>query len=1041
MRSKNLKKISLTALISLEVFMMSFSSVLAQSMSSSPSMPGSGVKGSTLLGSSGGSVYPSPSEVAAEIEQRYHLDPISMQNAGETFNVASQKTDAPQVTIVFNPASPKPGEKITANAVPMYFGNANMKALYYTWYINHRGDLKIVPNEWKIEASRIIAGNGFDWKRAMGKGNYDYDKLLPKDQRTCDVDSPPDFCSADNKYKFSTVSSADSDGYRAFFGGDDQQKNKLGGNVMDDMGKYADLITCIASVTEENDAGTDTDKATPIKDLITSKLISRIIATCNSQIADALKLDDGQVLSWVTQIVHTIRDNTNWQDVFTLDLQEPYLHINAAGLGAFRDKVVKAVREVIEKEAEKLYNQMPKCYIHDFGTGTNYEMVRKNTSGWISGCGHQFPVIVNANDYGKLCTVLSSYWNLGSLCEKLNGASDWQNIGLVGIGNNNYDKLEEFFFRTNPDDPSTADNGNKDEANVAGLGQDSFTWTYQAGDKVGVIVEGVGITPTKYEDSSKMIMWAYPKNDCKVPEDKIGEKSIIVKGYPVKIPTVEMTQKDINDCLIKNLVDPTEGGQSAKVDVNLSYTPDSPINDSTDYKGDYLQSEGDELIINSTVSNVKDKNFLKYNWEINYLDSEGNISGAETGKPLTKAQIPGLKQTSGFGLDSIRFPLNFPDYKGNFYLKVHLTVRENIFKGVANEGNADVFILVSSTGGKIKVFPTAVDASGNISLVDGTGNGLCADRTQVEGVVCPVMKNQIVGLKVDETKNKMTDMAWTLDGKPLPCLEGTNCSGNSENTNIAYFPVLKNTGEQYSVSLIANNADGEKVNLTRTFEVTDPQVSLACADESKASCHPEQLGTFVGIDGTKYPDESTDSFEVEADKSVTLKANVNMPIQNLYQASWSFDGMTIPVGDSDIAKALQSYAEQTLGVKLGVDEKTQAPTLIFNTDKAINDSYAISFGGIYSQDNNTKQFLANNWNVDFNQFYEKPIGSEIEAKVIAAPATDVGIKAQSQKILATLFTGFPVYFAFLFRIFLTTLLILFTSWLVMSFTEYSNERY
>lgn len=90
-------------------------------------------------------------------------------------------------------------------------------------------------------------------------------------------------------------------------------------------------------------------------------------------------------------------------------------------------------------------------------------------------------------------------------------------------GDESFNKDEEEFWRTNPDDPDTAETGHSDEANVAGLGARSFIWNYQSGDQLGVVVEGTSVSTTPYEDSSYKIMWAVPNNTCGNLEDYIDE--------------------------------------------------------------------------------------------------------------------------------------------------------------------------------------------------------------------------------------------------------------------------------------------------------------------------------------------------------------------------------------------------------------------------------------------------------------------------------------------------------------------------------------
>lgn len=88
-------------------------------------------------------------------------------------------------------------------------------------------------------------------------------------------------------------------------------------------------------------------------------------------------------------------------------------------------------------------------------------------------------------------------------------------------GDGDFDMREEEFWHTNPNADDTAATGNGDEANVAGLGVSSFTWTYDEGDKVGVVVEGISVEPTQVADSSYRTMWALVNNKC-----DLGSKSV-----------------------------------------------------------------------------------------------------------------------------------------------------------------------------------------------------------------------------------------------------------------------------------------------------------------------------------------------------------------------------------------------------------------------------------------------------------------------------------------------------------------------------------
>ena len=174
---------------------------------------------------------PSPSDVASQLESRYHISTSSVQNMAESFNTSNSKLPAPEVSLSFSPNDPTLGEKITATATPMYFSNSSPQSLYYTWYVQHpecpetksQGDSKynskcdlnsdglVNVEDWKIEAARIITDGSFDWNEALGR-----------DSANCNGSSAPDYCSQSNKYNDTSIPDNKA-GYKAISGGDDKQ--------------------------------------------------------------------------------------------------------------------------------------------------------------------------------------------------------------------------------------------------------------------------------------------------------------------------------------------------------------------------------------------------------------------------------------------------------------------------------------------------------------------------------------------------------------------------------------------------------------------------------------------------------------------------------------------------------------------------------------------------------------------------------------------------------------------------------------------------
>ena len=121
-----------------------------------------------------------------QLEDRYGIDKSTIQDYSQELNVSNQKGEGPQVTLVFNPSTPKLGEEVTAMATPVMFSTSADK-LYYTWYLKRKdcdtdgnfhkavdknnpaqgacdmdGDGYITPNDWKIAAMKLVALGGYE---------------------------------------------------------------------------------------------------------------------------------------------------------------------------------------------------------------------------------------------------------------------------------------------------------------------------------------------------------------------------------------------------------------------------------------------------------------------------------------------------------------------------------------------------------------------------------------------------------------------------------------------------------------------------------------------------------------------------------------------------------------------------------------------------------------------------------------------------------------------------------------------------------------
>lgn len=718
------------------------------------------------------------------------------------------------------------------------------------------------------------------------------------------------------------------------------------------------------------------------------------------------------------------------------------------------------------------------CFVHDFTTGTNYEIIesRSETEPRLS-CGTGLePICIedfqsNEDDFtdeisnckksndvpfcsgntplcadgstplcfppnseiivNKLC---STYLSENSLyvqsitptcigntdnasspnfkCDHL--FSNFSNDYRTGDGE--FGAQEEKFWHTNPEDPSTADNGNMDEANVAGLGQNTFTWNYMPGDKIGVAVEGASINPTKWDDSSMMVMWALPKNDFSF--ENLGYYTKKIKGYDVKIPKASI---DWEETLKRNLIDPTQGGQSSKLDVSLSSFPDNPINDGSG------NNDGDQLVVNATVTNAVNQNYLKYSWSV----YKGKKMNPENWDLLLKKDLPGLEKTSGIGLNSLKLNLNFKESE-DIFLKVEVDVSENVSKDVVNKGFSNIIIPLSTTNQKIRAFSSAVKDDLSID----SGEEICRryPGTQnddgINGIICPVAKNQLIRLQVKEDpndqSNNLANIQWTLNGKPLgpidPSCNLKECTGeNGESQNLVYLPILENSGYQYNIGFSAlDESTGKNINLTKIFRVMDPQIKISSADENTAK--PVKLGDYFDLDGTAYPDLSEVSFTATTDSILKFK-----PIYQgnfLDNFTWYIDGIPMIRDNWELFSA-------------NVDEKG---TLSFPATKEEGDFYQIAVKSFYSPSNPVKKLLNKFLGVPLSEFMEKNIYGSIEVKMINSDQ-NIQASASSNKIMASIFTGFPQYFNFLFKLVITSAGLFFLISIILSlFPKFDDEK-
>lgn len=602
------------------------------------------------------------------------------------------------------------------------------------------------------------------------------------------------------------------------------------------------------------------------------------------------------------------------------------------------------------------------CYVHDTKTGLEFLMQDKDANDGVKpGCNgaysHLFP----------------------------SAPGDITGDGVFGSS-------ERKFWHTNPNGTDTAGTGYTDEANVAGLGANAFTWTYSSGDEIGVVAEGISIEPAPSPDASYKIEWAFLNNKCDIPTE----------GSTIDITdeTTNMDVDDLNKCLYDNMVTPNDGtGSAGKLNVSVTASPTSPTNDSSG------NGSGDPVSLVASVTDNVDLNYLSYNWEVYSSDTTGDDGW---GSQLLKSEIPSATITNGIGVNTFGFNMNFTDPKK--YLKVKVTVTETLSSGDTREGHNSVIIPISSTSERIKVYPVKASDDGNLSL---GSNEKCIDNADNPNAVCPVLKDEIVGMKIDHASD-YSDFSWSVNGDPIT-YNGCFFDGckDEKQSDTAFFPILKDSGSQYNVQLIATKSTGEKITLRRIFKIFEPTAGVVSADTS--TCQAKYLGYFDNLDGTTTPSYSTDTFNCVAGSTIKLAPQIVGVSMSKDNFAWVVDGTAVDMADDGI---------------------------ITIPGKNSGEYYSVSLIGNYVPDVNILKALNKHWGVGYGDIYQKNLGKSITIQMVDSipGGQTASLTQKNKKMFATIASGIPAYLAFLIRTILSISLIIFVLRLIFSLSPRLNEN-
>lgn len=646
------------------------------------------------------------------------------------------------------------------------------------------------------------------------------------------------------------------------------------------------------------------------------------------------------------------------------------------------------------------------CYIHDFDDG-DYNVVEYE----LTSCKHLFPTPGPGRNFTT--------------------------------GDGQFGANEEEFWGTNPKDPDTAQNGKKDEANVVGLGATDFTWIYNTGDMLGVVVEGVSLNPTKHSNTSRMIQWAFLKNKCKPENTGYYEKTI--HTYPVIIPQATM---DLNDCLKDNIVDPTEGGQAGNMDLSLASEPEHPVakiadaamtddaegtdvtGTASDPQSGNLQSAKGDILTVHAISNESPNadTVIWYQWAV--LVSQNGQFNPRFDDPSKWVDITDqlvekrlVSQTEGNGANDLQVNLNldssfsqyFPNGVGYFYFVG--TAKENYQENVGRGARAGLVVMVRLSDYQISSAQVdTVDGSDGISQVKyQAGSEFCTSENSQSA--CRIVKNQIVALKAppipkgEDGEPLYDDFLWTVNGKPIICNTriSPDCNDTQQN-EYNFFPILGNVGERYQVTLtMTNKKSGNNIAVTKDFFIVDPGVTIEPNDDS---VWKKMLGQYKDVDGKTIDDYSDSILETGNGGTASLKAVYTADnIKEYSQLVWMLNDV------------VQTQAE-------GASQEE----LTFDVILDIGNTYVATVRGIYRQPQEIRKALRDLWGVSPFESGEDYFEARSQIDVVDSGEDEiVGFLQGPKKYFASLVAYIPDTVLFVLRLAFTLTVALFVVGMAGSF--------
>lgn len=929
-------------------------------------------------------------DVMQETEERYGFDK-------DILRTMKRKDYAPRVEIFFDSTNPKPGEKVTANAVPEYFKN-DPQNLYYTWYIIHTKDGKPQTatnsvREGKIEASRV-----------MSVGDYDPEldgQTYPDKNDDPDKDGWPliDSNSFDEDHGAAPMGGADG------VGGLEIDDNNI--EPYDNAGEYCDtkgghgLLDC--------NLNTEKSSFNQYYNMKTDQS-GNFCKACQSSLSFTGMLSPTGSPAGVNSpdnqccylVLHPEDPTLSSYDPGTDYCPSSYYaayeacfdysglqSVNSALINSCLTSEFNACKDSWDSlhqnpTGDEPVSNVSRCYKHNFGTNLGAQGFRGYSG--------------DSNDFGTD----ESGTDVVTDCKH-----KWTHAPGYTSASGKFPTGEEEYWKTDPTDPDTDGDGLTDEADIIGLGQETFSWNYRPGDRVGVVVEGTSIIPIDEQTAYYKIMWGYP-DICD------GSKRDILDNDECE------SSDDYGHGFLATRA-PNEEQTGDKLKVSLSFTPDNPVADPSDENKENISSDGtisdaDQIMLTSSLDNTNyDPQNLYYTWQIS---KSTDLSGENwTEVKDIQNNIDTKTATSGLGLSSFTFApkkkLLDENTENIVYFKLTLTVT-TASDITTNRGRTSVIIPVNKNGIKVGLL--------KVDIEDGKaepGDEVCTSG--LYKMMCPAVQNQMLAAKVTSKKYDLANaqFSWTLNGEAYspPANASQYFSGLDSRTVI--FPVALGEQEVEDISVTATpKNDLAPVTGSRAITVVHPAAFIRSADEDKSW---QQINTVASTEQKNTYENivSDDTMEALADSKPSYRLDFvpDYLLQNdsNVQIDWLMNGASIhDISFYDVNPLNGGSA--TLS-----DDDT---VFSFPTDANQGAYYTLSANVRKFWSDGEKKILSSVWNIE-------PMSLDAQTSVsintVGQKSADITAQSSPGQMLAAIGTHLPEYLMYNLRLALTILVMFFVS--------------